>query len=45
MPDKNKTIIPEKKIINAVPKSGCLKIKKTGMNKINKGKKIFCFIS
>ena len=37
--------MPEKNIINAVPKSGCLKIKKTGIIKINKGKKIFCFIS
>ena len=37
--------MPEKNIINAVPKSGCLKIKRTGINKISKGKKILCFIS
>jgi hypothetical protein len=31
--------MPEKKIINAVPKSGCLKIKIVGIKKIRKGKK------
>ena len=44
-PAKKNTIIPEKKMINAVPKSGCLKTNKTGKDKIMNGNKILCLIS
>ena len=37
--------IDEKRIIIDVPKSGCLNINKTGINKINNGTNILCFIS
>ena len=36
-PAKKNRIIPEKKMINAVPKSGCLKTNKTGKDKIMNG--------